>query len=293
MRYEEIINEVIQYIEGNLHQSIGTEKIAQLAGLSEFHFHRIFKQTIGLSVSEYTRIRRLANAAIRLLYTKDRIIDIAYDYCFESQEAFTRAFKRYYQIPPGQYRKVMSWVTKQKEENNMNNGLKGWFLSGVDPFNYEIGKDHKVVHQGKASGYIKSTKVLDATHFATMMQQFKADKFIGKRMRLSCFLRTACVQSFSGMWMRVDDAAEDVLQFDNMSNRPIKGDTGWNRYTIVLDIPKESKMIAFGIILSGQGQVWVDHVCFDEVGKDVPTTNLEIEPQLLNEPINLTFEDEI
>ncbi|GIP63180.1 hypothetical protein J32TS6_17350 [Virgibacillus pantothenticus] len=67
----------------------------------------------------------------------------------------------------------------------MKQPIKGWFLSGSDPFDYEMGIDRKVVHEGKASGYLKSKTVLDDTSFATMMQQFKADNFINKRIKLS------------------------------------------------------------------------------------------------------------
>src|SRR5690606_4612120 len=171
--------------------------------------------------------------------------------------------------------------------------VKGWFLSGSDPFNYEMGIDRQVVHQGKASGYLKSKTVLDSTNFATMMQQFKADKFIGKRIRLSGFMKTKDVETFAGMWMRVDNASEDVLQFDNMSNRPIKGTTNWNLYSIVLDVPPESAVISFGIILSGRGQVWVDQLKFEEVDDSVETTSLEVDPELMDEPVNLSFEEKV
>ncbi|WP_409975107.1 helix-turn-helix transcriptional regulator [Bacillus sp. Bva_UNVM-123] len=290
--YEIILQKTISYIEERLHESVTMEDIAGQAGFSKFHFHRIFQAEIGMSVTEYIRMRRLANASATLLYTNERILDIALHYQFESQEAFTRVFKKYYHLPPGKYRRLMSTVRKNKEENHMDNQMKGWFLSGSDPFNYEMGTDREVVHQGKASGYLKSKTVLDATNFATMMQQFKADKFIGKRIRLSCFLKTKDV-AFSSMWMRVDNASDDVLQFDNMSNRPIVGNTNWNRYSIVLDVPTGSSMIAFGVILSGQGQVWVDQFTFEEVDKSVETTNLEIQSELLDEPINLSFEEEI
>lgn len=269
------------------------DDIAEQAGFSKFHFHRIFRTAVGMSITEYVRMRRLANASTALLYTNKRILDIAFYYHFESQEAFTRAFKKYYHLPPGQYRRLMSTMLKNKEESYMDKQVKGWFLSGSDPFNYEMGIDRAVVHQGKASGYLKSKTVLDSANFATMMQQFKADKFIGKRIRLSCFLKTKDVEYFSSMWMRVDNAFDDVLQFDNMSNRPIKGDTNWNRYSIVLDVPSGSSTISFGIILSGRGHVWVDQFTFEEVGKDVETTNLEIQSELLDEPLNLSFEEEI
>lgn len=173
----------------------------------------------------------------------------------------------------------------------MNSKVKGWFLSGSNPYSYEMGIDHKTVHHGKASGYLKSKTVLDSTEFATMMQSFKADKFIGKRIRLSSFIRTENVETYAGMWMRVDDKMEDVLQFDNMSNRPIKGNTNWNRYSIVLDVPDNSAVISFGVILAGQGSVWADQFTFEEVDKSIPTTNLEIRGELLDEPVNLSFEE--
>lgn len=175
----------------------------------------------------------------------------------------------------------------------METKIKGWFLSGSDPFSYEMGVDHEIVHQGKASGYLKSKTVLDSTNFATMMQAFKANQFVDKRIRLSCFIRTKDVETYAGMWMRVDDTMEDVVQFDNMSNRPIKGTTNWNRYSIVLDVPEKSAVISFGIILSGQGTVWSDQFTFEEVDESTPATNLEIQGELQDKPVNLSFEDEI
>lgn len=246
-----------------------------------------------MSITDYIRVRRLAHASTSLLYTNERILDIALYFHFESQEAFTRTFKKYYGLPPGQYRKLMAKVLDKQEEMHMNQKIKGWFLSGSDPFNYEMGLDYQEKHQGKASGYLKSKTVLDSTHFATMMQQFKADKFIGKRMRLSCFLKTKDVETFATMWMRVDSASDDILQFDNMSNRPIMGDTNWSRYSIVLDVPVGSAVIAFGVILSGGGHIWADQFTFEEVDKNIETTHMEPQSELLEEPFNLTFEEEI
>lgn len=241
----------------------------------------------------YIRLRRLANAAAALLYTDHRIIDIALYYQFESQEAFTRTFKKMYHMPPGAYRTFMKRFTSKKEESYMEKKMKGWVLSGSHPFQFEMGIDRENVHQGKASGYLKSTMVQDIGEFATMMQQFKADRYLGKRLRLSSFIKTKGVQHFASLWMRVDSAADDVLQFDNMSNRPITGTTNWNHYAIVLDVPENSAVISFGVQLSGPGQVWMDHVVFEEVDESVPSTNLEMPGELLDEPVNLSFEEEL
>ncbi|CAF1833606.1 AraC family transcriptional regulator [Bacillus subtilis] len=293
MYYEKAVQKTINWIESHLHEQISNEDIVNVSSFSKFHFHRIFQKEVGMSVASYIRLRRLANAAAALLYTDHRIIDIALYYQFESQEAFTRTFKKMYHMPPGAYRTFMKRFTSKKEESYMEKKMKGWVLSGSHPFQFEMGIDRENVHQGKASGYLKSTMVQDIGEFATMMQQFKADRYLGKRLRLSSFIKTKGVQHFASLWMRVDSAADDVLQFDNMSNRPITGTTNWNHYAIVLDVPENSAVISFGVQLSGPGQVWMDHVVFEEVDQSVPSTNLEMPGELLDEPVNLSFEEEL
>ncbi|MEC2309116.1 AraC family transcriptional regulator [Bacillus atrophaeus] len=293
MSNEQIIQKTIEWIESHLHEQMSAEDIAHVAGFSKYHFHRIFQSTVGMSVTSYIQRRRFANAAAALLHTDHRILDIALLYQFESQEAFTRAFKKIYHLPPGKYRKIMKSIISKKEEPWMEKTVKGWVLSGSHPFHYEMGVDHENVHQGKASGYVKSKTVQDAGEFATMMQQFKAERYIGKRIRLSGFIQTKQVQQFSSLWMRVDSAAGDILQFDNMSNRPITGTTNWNYYSVVLDVPENSAVISFGVLLSGPGQIWIDQVSFEEVDEHVPSTNMEMASELLEEPVNLSFEEEM
>lgn len=293
MKYERMIQKTIDWIESHLHEEISADEIADVANFSKFHFHRIFQTSVGLSVVAYIRMRRLANAASTLLQSDERIIDIAINYQFESQEAFTRAFKKLYHLPPGQYRRLMSHMTTNKEELRMNKEIKGWFLSGSHPFNYEIGVDQEVVHQGSMSGYIKSITVQDISEFGTMMQQFIADKYRGQRIKLSAFIKTHQVQQFTGLWMRVDSASEDILQFDNMSNRPIVGTNNWNQYSIVLDVPENSAVISFGILITGQGHVWIDQITFDQVDESMATTNLESHATLMDEPVNLSFEESL
>ncbi len=293
MRYSPIIQKTIEYIENSLQDELSLENIARFAGFSKFHYHRIFHKEVGVTVSEYIRYRRIANAANMLLYTDEKIIDIALYYRFETQESFTRSFKKYYDLPPGQYRKLVSKLTLQKEEMTMKNEqlLKGWNLSGSHPFNYKMGIDRETFHKGQASGFLKSVTKESKEEFATMMQQFKAENYLGKRMKLSGFLKSKDVDGFCGLWMRVDNALLDVLQFDNMGNRPVVNDTEWNHYYIVLDVPENSAIISFGVLLSGRGQVWIDELEFEEVSTDIPTTNIDYGCDLLDGPENLSFEE--
>jgi hypothetical protein len=167
---------------------------------------------------------------------------------------------------------------------------KGWFRAGDHPNDYEMSLDRTVFHSGKASAYLKSI-VSEAPGFGTLMQEFTADAFRGKRIRLSGYVRSKDVTSWAGLWMRVDGPQKEMLAFDNMQNRAIKGTTDWARYEIVLDVPAQAQQIAFGLLLDGQGQVWMDDLKFEPVGKEVPTTGEKSSRKVLTAPTNLDFED--
>ena len=160
-------------------------------------------------------------------------------------------------------------------------GTTGWFLAGDRPQEYRIGVDTTAPHGGKASGYLRSN---GETHggFGTLMQMTHAGAYPGTRVRMSGWVKTSNVDDWAGLWMRVDgpDAGktQHSLSFDNMQNRPIKGTSDWTRHEIVLDVPPNAAAIAFGILLQGKGQVWLDDLQFVAVGLDVPTTNLPITP---------------
>lgn len=96
----------IGYIDQNLFTPMDLESIARAGAFSSFHFHRVFTSLMGLSVADYVRKRRLSEAARRLLHTDQEILDLAIECQYESQESFTRAFKKAYEVTPGQLRKM-------------------------------------------------------------------------------------------------------------------------------------------------------------------------------------------
>lgn len=155
-------------------------------------------------------------------------------------------------------------------------GTAGWFLAGDKPQDYRIGSDATVLHGGKASASLKAMND-PLGGFGTLMQNAKADPYRGTRVRMSGWAKADNVADSAGLWMRVDGPdtgkTQRSLSFDNMQERPIKGTSDWTRYEIVLDVPPESVEIAFGILLQGTGEVWLDDVQFTVVSTDVPTTN--------------------
>ena len=106
MSYLEQVQKGIDYIESNLDFDLTAEKISMQAGLSQWHFQRIFKALTNETLKTYIRSRRLANALQRLCETDTRIIDISVEAGFESQESFTRAFKKAYAMTPKEARSL-------------------------------------------------------------------------------------------------------------------------------------------------------------------------------------------
>ena len=90
--------------------------------------------------------------------------------------------------------------------------------------------------------------------------------------------------------MRVDKQ-RSVLAFDNMQQRAIKGTHPWSTYDVVLDVPEDATSISFGILLSGAGEVWVNHVTLEAIGKEVEVTSPSPNqrPALLKTPVNMDF----
>lgn len=289
--YSSVTQQTISYIEGQLSNKLLLDNFAPVVGYSKFHLSRIFKAETGMTISEYIRMRRLAIAAMYLLYSSESILEIAFMLQFQSQEAFTRSFKELYAMPPGRYRKMMQTLYgMEEEEMEKQTDVRGWFLSGSHPQNYHFGVDEKIFHSGTKSGALYSINKPGLDSFGTMMQSFLSDDFKGKRIKLSCYLKTEQVDK-CGAWCRIDNAAGDTLQFDNMDNRAITGTTDWNYYSIVLDVPQESTSIHFGVLLAGSGKVWADGFKFEEVDEKVPTTNMMTIEQLPKQPVNLTFSD--
>ncbi len=91
-------------IETHIKEPVTLPMLAKAAGYSPWHCERIFKEVTGKTPFEYIRALRLSKAVVKL-HDKDdiRIIDVAFDFVFDSHEGFTRAFSRQFGITPKEY----------------------------------------------------------------------------------------------------------------------------------------------------------------------------------------------
>jgi AraC-like DNA-binding protein len=100
-----VVDEIDERIKHHDDEALTLQCLSKKLGYSEFHTTRRFKELSGMLLRDYIRLRRLAFALIEVRDTKTSFLDIAVKYGFGSHEAFTRAFKTAYGIPPKSYRK--------------------------------------------------------------------------------------------------------------------------------------------------------------------------------------------
>lgn len=105
MDWIEGFNIALEYIEDNLDKNIDYKEISRKACCSLFYFSRIFAIMTGTSISDYIRRRRMSLAAIDLINTDEKIIEIAMKYGYNSNTSFNRAFKLIHGISPQMARK--------------------------------------------------------------------------------------------------------------------------------------------------------------------------------------------
>ena len=108
MNNKDIILKSVQYIEENLKEEINVLDMANSVHYSLYHFIRLFQSVTGFSPKTYLQQRRLSEALKELKSTDKKIIEIAFDYQFNSHEAFTRAFRKQFGINPKQIKNGVS-----------------------------------------------------------------------------------------------------------------------------------------------------------------------------------------
>jgi len=99
------VQAVIDHIELNLNKPQSLDDLAEVAGVSAYHFARMFRQATGRSPHQYVVERRLAFAKRRLTQSDDPIVQIAHDSGFGSQSHMTDVFSKVLGITPGAIRR--------------------------------------------------------------------------------------------------------------------------------------------------------------------------------------------
>ncbi|MEA4955984.1 MAG: GNAT family N-acetyltransferase [Pseudoflavonifractor sp.] len=124
----DIISMVVDYIESNLNSKLDLDLVAAAVHYSKFHLHRMFTETVGLTIHEYAQRRQLTEAAKLLVFSQKPILEIAILAGYKSQQAFTGIFKAMYKTTPGCYRQREEFYPLQLRftlcKSKLETGLK-------------------------------------------------------------------------------------------------------------------------------------------------------------------------
>ncbi|MDP4092809.1 MAG: AraC family transcriptional regulator [Bacillota bacterium] len=106
MDWKECVQKMIDYIENNLKEDLTLSEVSMNIGYSQFYCSKAFHAQAGICMKDYIRMRRISSAALQIRDTQKRILDIALEYGYNSQEAFTRSFIDVFDITPAAYRRL-------------------------------------------------------------------------------------------------------------------------------------------------------------------------------------------
>lgn len=163
------------------------------------------------------------------------------------------------------------------EEGKVGGSVPAWMT--FEPYKSQISDQNP-----KAGAHCARLELAAKTkpnQFGALNQWLNATSFQGKRVRFRAAVRTEVEGegNQAQLWFRVDrpklNGGPVVGAFDNMQDRPIKKGE-WQYYEIVGDVADDAKTIAIGLLLIGQGKVWLDDVTFEVVGDEVATTARQI-----------------
>ncbi len=105
--HDEIIHALTDWIDSNLDKTLSIDDVAARSGYSKWHLQRMFRAVTKQTLGNYIRERRLTLAAKELRQTQRPVFDIAMQYGYDSQQTFSRVFRRQFAQTPTAYRHTM------------------------------------------------------------------------------------------------------------------------------------------------------------------------------------------
>jgi AraC family transcriptional regulator len=104
--HSDCIEDVMRYIREHIGEPLDRETLADVAGFSVPHFHRVFTAHVGESANSYIRRVRLERAGRKLRMGAVDITEVALAAGYDSHSSFSKAFKQQYGLSPSEFRQL-------------------------------------------------------------------------------------------------------------------------------------------------------------------------------------------
>lgn len=171
--------------------------------------------------------------------------------------------------------------------------------SPADP-RHKLTSDTSEVWDGATSALMQAAQSSNPYLGSFMWQAVSAANFKGSRVRFSAYLKTDASTFGAFLVLRAEDRMGNVIAFDNMDGRWTGGNSGWQPYSVVEDVPSAADVLIYGVGLARAGTVRVDSAAIETVDTSVRVTAQtgptgHINPPLdksliLSVPTNMDFE---
>lgn len=103
-----LARQICSYIDEHFSQEISLQSLEQRFQVSKYHIAHLFSRQVGYSPIQYLQRRRIGEAQTKLVFTDQKVIDIAQDVGFHSSSYFTRTFTKIVGMSPVVYREISS-----------------------------------------------------------------------------------------------------------------------------------------------------------------------------------------
>ena len=110
------LQRVFSHIQENIGQELSVTELAQVAGMSQYYFSKLFKMSTGITPHQYVMRQRVERAQEYLRESRTALSDIAIKVGFETQSHFTSVFRRLASITPKHYREMHRSATPGQHE---------------------------------------------------------------------------------------------------------------------------------------------------------------------------------
>lgn len=116
MYSNELVCDVLDYINKNINSYIKIDDITRKTYFNRYYVMKRFKKELGISINDYINTKRIYNSCLDMRNKDDSFLNIALDNGFNSLEYFSETFKKIMRVTPTEYKKSTYFIIKISDE---------------------------------------------------------------------------------------------------------------------------------------------------------------------------------
>lgn len=159
----------------------------------------------------------------------------------------------------------------------------GWRLTAPSNDHFEASRDESVTFRGQPTARLQTS--VATAELGSLRQSIDAEAYRGKRIRFETNAKVSGVQSWTGLWLRIDSPDSPLLAYADTHRVNLRDDSDWTPLTIVIDVPETAGAIYLGLSQEGAGTSWFGPVTVETVDNKVPLSHHARSRNFATEPL--------